>query len=171
MNQGQAIQVKEFTELSGYPVPNVPIVMTRLEVEFLIRMKLSEIVELAQTVTTNLDDAVAMVIKSVRTDLKPDYQPPTDSFDLIAHQADAAIDDWYYTLNAFAKVGVNLDEIFNIVHGANMSKRFPDGTFHRRDDGKIIKPHQWTEPDITAEICRQAEVGSWKCHNDKPKHT
>lgn len=161
MSQSQAVQVKEFTKLSGYPVPNVPSVMSRNDVEFLIRMKLSEVVELAQTVCKNVDEAVAMVKGAVRTDLKPNYLPPEEPHELIAHQADAAIDDWYYTLNAFAKVGVNLDEVFNTVHNANMAKRFPDGTFHRRDDGKIIKPAEWREPDITAEICRQTEFGSW----------
>jgi predicted HAD superfamily Cof-like phosphohydrolase len=37
---------------------------------------------------------------------------------------------------------------FEEVHRSNMAKRFPDGTFHKRDDGKVIKPPGWVEPDL-----------------------
>ena len=81
---------------------------------------------------------------------------------VIAEQADALIDCYYYSLNAAAKKGVNLSKIFQVVHKANMDKRDPvTGKFLRREDGKIIKPKGWMEPDITAEIIRQGNEGSF----------
>lgn len=156
------MKVKVFTEESlGKQLPDKPRAMTYDEVKFLIRMAISEYVELAQTVTTNANDAMLMVASAVNTDLKPHYIPPTNNVELIAHQSDAVVDANYYALNAFAKVGVNLSKIFDVVHGANMAKKFPDGTFHRREDGKVIKPPAWKEPDVNGEIMRQKENGAW----------
>lgn len=88
--------------------------------------------------------------------------PPGDEANVIAEQADAFVDIYYYMLNAAAKKGVNVSAIFDIVHGANMAKRDPaSGKFLTREDGKIIKPKGWQAPDIKAEIQRQLEHGSW----------
>jgi hypothetical protein len=63
---------------------------------------------------------------------------------VIAEQADALVDIYYYSLNCASKKGVNLSSIFGIVHAANMAKRDPaTGQFLRRADGKIIKPEGW----------------------------
>ena len=88
---------------------------------------------------------------------------PNRSHELIAEQGDAFVDIWYYSLNAMAKKGVNLSKIFDLVHGANMAKRDPEtGKFLKRDDGKIIKPKGWRPPNVSAEIKRQIEDGSWQ---------
>lgn len=155
-----ATKVKEFTEQSGYPVPNQPMVMSCDQVKFLIRMQLSEIVEFAQTVMPT-EDAIEFMKSAITTDLKSNYVQPTDPIEIIAQQADAAVDRMYYDFNAFAKHGVNLSKIFNVVHNANMAKKFPDGEFHKREDGKIIKPPGWQEPDIVGEIKNQLEHGTW----------
>jgi hypothetical protein len=56
---------------------------------------------------------------------------------------------------------MDLSTLFDIVHDANMAKKFPDGTFHRRpEDGKILKPGK--EGDVVGEIMRQYCFGSWK---------
>lgn len=145
----------------GVVLPNKPQVMSKEQVRFLIRMCASELVELAQTVCDNSDEAVQMVKDSANTDLKPNYIKPDNEIELIAQQADALVDCWYYGLNGFCKVGVNLSKIFTIVHDANMAKKFDDGKFHKRDDGKIIKPPNWKEPNIIAEIENQINNGSW----------
>jgi predicted HAD superfamily Cof-like phosphohydrolase len=159
--KSEAAQVREFTMGCGRSCPNSPSPMTYDEAKFLIGMMLSEIVELAQTVTSGPDEAVELVRSLVTVDLKRNYVKPNDEIDLIAHQADAAVDCAYYAYDAFAKKGVNLRSIFDVVHKANMDKRFPDGTFHKREDGKIIKPHNWQEPDIRGEVIRQLREGSW----------
>lgn len=35
------------------------------------------------------------------------------------------------------------------VLGANDNKEWPDGTFHHNENGKIIKPEGWVEPDLS----------------------
>jgi predicted HAD superfamily Cof-like phosphohydrolase len=60
-------------------------------------------------------------------------------------------------LNTYVKKGVDLDKLFHLVHEANMRKRWEDGTFHRRGDGKVMKPQGWTEPDLVSEIKRQLQ--------------
>ncbi len=156
-----AEKVRQFTKGCGRECPTEPRVMTRDEVKFLIGMMLSEIVELAQTVTDSADEAVELVRERVAVDLKRNYVKPEDKFQLIADQADAVVDCAYYAHDAFAKTGVNLSRVFDIVHQANMNKRFPDGTFHKREDGKIIKPPGWTEPNIRQEIIEQYQEGSF----------
>lgn len=160
-HQSEAEMVREFTKGCGRECPEHPRPMTKAEVQFLISMMASELVELAQTVCSGPDEAVDMVRDSVRTDLKRDYVAPTDPTDVIAHQADAAVDCEYYLKDAFAKTGVNTRDVFNEVHQANMNKRFPDGEFHKREDGKIIKPPNWKEPNIRAVVERQLRDGSW----------
>ena len=90
-NFSDAEKVKEFTVGCGRTVPDRPRLMTRDEVKILIGMKLSELVELAQTVTDTPTEAVEMVRGLVATDLKTSYIKPTDIVELIAHQADAEV--------------------------------------------------------------------------------
>jgi predicted HAD superfamily Cof-like phosphohydrolase len=155
-----AARVREFTALSGAATPDRPSPMNKDEVKFLIRMCTSELVELAQTVTNSAEEAMVMVRDAVGTDVK-ESELPNNPVAVIAGQADAAVDTWIYILNAFAKKGVNLDPVFDEVHRANMDKRFPDGTFHRREDGKIIKPPEFVEADVKKVIRKQLADGAW----------
>lgn len=145
-------KVMEFTKESGAMVSLLPTPLTKEQVRFLVGMCASELVEMAQTVCDTPEEAMSMVSEGVKVDLNRDYKRPTDKFDVIAEQADAAVDCWYYMLNAFCKTNTNLSRVFDVVHAANMAKKFPDGTFHKRDDGKILKPEGWTPPDIVNEI-------------------
>ena len=63
----------------------------------------------------------------------------------IYEQADAMIDLIYFALGTLAEIGVKPDEIFDIVHEANMSKLFEDGTVHYKGT-KVIKPPHWQDP-------------------------
>lgn len=75
----------------------------------------------------------------------------------IADQADAYIDIIYFAVGGLVEMGVNPENLWSIVHNANMAKVWPDGSVRRREDGKIIKPDGWIAPDtlIEAEIQRQ----------------
>jgi len=154
-----ANKVREFTEGSmNIKCPSKPTPMNSEEVRFIIRMVFSEMYELAQTVT---NDSVKFLQECLDT---IDYSRNVkfnNEKELIGQQFDSFVDAWYYMLNASAKKGVNLCSIFDKVHEANMAKRFSDGTFHRREDGKVIKPDGWKEPDITGEIERQMDQGAW----------
>ncbi len=161
IERSDAEMVYLFTKESGTNVPNKPQLMSPKEVFFLIKMILDEIMELGATVAES-DEVKLNMIKMITesTDLQKIKDVSIE--ELIAEQGDALVDIKYYSLNAAAKKGVNLSKLFEIVHKANMNKRDPvSGKFLKREDGKIIKPIGWKEPDITAEIIRQMKEGSF----------
>jgi len=150
MSQSNYEAVKQFTEESnGTKCPTTPEKMTKEEVSFLLRMVLSEMTELAQTVTSSYEEALDMVKNSVDVDPSSHPKHETDE-EVIADQGDAMVDAWYYMLNSAAKRGINLSKIFDEVHSANMRKKDPEtGKFIRREsDGKILKPKGWYPADI-----------------------
>jgi predicted HAD superfamily Cof-like phosphohydrolase len=151
--------VKKFTEESmGVTLPTRPQPMEEKDVRFIVRMVLSEMLELCCTVTDNEHEAREMLIECVGGVDHPSKFPVKEPVEnLIAEQYDAFVDAWYYMLNTSVKKGVDLDKLFHLVHEANMRKRWEDGTFHRRGDGKVMKPQGWTEPDLVSEIKRQLQ--------------
>ena len=61
-------------------------------------------------------------------------------------QVDALIDTPYLTYGSFVLMGVDPEEVFEIVHRANMGKIFPDGKAHFDPvTHKILKPDDWEE--------------------------
>jgi predicted HAD superfamily Cof-like phosphohydrolase len=77
----------------------------------------------------------------------------------ITEQADAYIDIIYFSLGGLVSMGVEPQKLFDIVQNANMSKLFPDGKPHYREDGKVIKPPEWEDPHtkLEQEIQRQIQ--------------
>lgn len=147
--------VYEFTKESGASICDKPTPMTKDEVYFLIKMMLDEIMELGATVADPLEVKFNMC-KMIINSKNLQHINNVSQEKLIAEQADALVDCYYYSLNAAAKKGINLSDIFKIVHQANMNKRDPiTGKFIKREDGKIIKPDGWKEPDIVEEIKKQ----------------
>lgn len=125
-------------------------------------MIFSEVEELAATVCPEevIDSFLLNCLESRDRCKKFKY---SDDNKVIAAQPDAAVDMWYYCQNVFCKNGVNLSEVFDLVHEANMKKKDPVlGSFiKRKSDGKIMKPRYWKPPDIEGEIKRQTKNGSW----------
>ena len=67
--------------------------------------------------------------------------------DSIYEQADAMIDLMYFALGTLVEMGLEADELFDIVQTANMAKLWPDGKPHYNPkDGKVIKPEGWEDP-------------------------
>ena len=63
-------------------------------------------------------------------------------------QADAMIDLIYFALGTLVEMGVAPDEIFDIVHEANMAKKLSDGgVLLREGSRKILKPPGWEDPE------------------------
>lgn len=75
----------------------------------------------------------------------------------VIDQADAYLDIAYFALGGLVELGVDPGPLFTIVHAANMAKVWPDGTVHKTELGKVIKPPGWVapEPELAAEIGRQ----------------
>jgi len=57
------------------------------------------------------------------------------------------IDLIYFALGTLVEMSVKPDELFKIVHKANMSKIWSDGKAHTDGDGKVIKPPGWQDPE------------------------
>jgi predicted HAD superfamily Cof-like phosphohydrolase len=165
--------VKNFTEESkGIQTPRRPIPMSKESVRFLAKMMISEIVEMLESVESRRDavslahilidednaEKLAMMTSKVEEETKE-----TNDAKIIEAQADAIVDCWYYGLDSAAKHGINLEPIFQLVHGANMAKRNPEtGLFERREDGKVIKPNGWTPADVLSEVDRQMKNGGFE---------
>lgn len=157
--------VKQFTEEStGQKCPPKPEkAMTRKEVDFLIKMVFSECFELYKTIEKNdnsVETSLKIILEKAIEDEKKKQQQnsvPDSETSVIADQADAGADIIYYLANGFSKIGVNLGSVLQTVHQANMAKKFPDGTFHRNQEGKVIKPNNWKEPNIKKCIIDQQQ--------------
>src|SRR3989338_5086048 len=141
--KSNAEAVREFTEgASGIPCPVCPSELAYGEVQFIIRMVMSEMCELAATVTKNNDECDSLMNLCLDTTDKSHLNfKYENNFSRIGAQADAMVDAWYYMLDTAAKHGINLSTVFDVVHEANMNKRDPvSGKFLRREsDGKVIK--------------------------------
>ena len=156
MSNRDSDKVAQFTREAGFKIPDKPVPLSNEKVEFITKMVISELMELAVTVS---DDPVAFVRSCLKTDLPKKTAAAFTAAELIAEQADALTDINYYIYDTAARHGINLGKVFDIVHAANMAKKWSDGQFHRRDDGKIIKPDGWKEPNIVGEIERQLREG------------
>jgi predicted HAD superfamily Cof-like phosphohydrolase len=157
-------RVKEFTEASGFPCPSHPTPMSKEASLFLTKMILDEVLEFLVPLMTAAE--AKQTLRELVADAKVEelYQhgQKVDSTTVLTEQMDALIDVQYYMLNAACKHGMNIDHVFDLVHAANMAKRDPmTGQFIKRDDGKILKPDGWKEPDVKGEVVRQCSLGSW----------
>jgi len=54
----------------------------------------------------------------------------------------------YVVYGTAEELGIPLDKVFNAIHAANMRKVWDDGTVHRNDYGKVIKPPNHQKADI-----------------------
>jgi predicted HAD superfamily Cof-like phosphohydrolase len=81
-----------------------------------------------------------------------------DHEEATTEQVDAMIDLIYFALGTLVEMGIKPEEFFEIVHKANMSKVWPDGTVHYNASGKTIKPPTWEDPheQIRSAIKRNA---------------
>ncbi|MCM3784344.1 HAD family hydrolase [Neobacillus mesonae] len=80
-----------------------------------------------------------------------------DEAETVVDQADAMIDLIYLALGTLVEIGVKPDALFDIVHNANMSKLWPDGTVHYDPiTNKVVKPPTFVRPEpmLQAEIER-----------------
>lgn len=80
----------------------------------------------------------------------------------LVDQVDAQIDIAYVNYGGLARLGIDADPLFKIVHDANMTKLFPDGKAHYDEQGKLMKPPTFVrpEPELHKAIERQQFHGT-----------
>lgn len=159
----RSTQVKLFTEQSmNIELPKVPRKMTREEILFIVKMNVEELQELLCTIKNPNENVKELLINIVNMSNMPTISMDNKSdIEIMAEQVDAFVDIDYYNCNASAKVGYNVDDIFDVVHQANMNKKFQDGTFHKNSEGKIIKPPNWKEPNVVNVVKLWHDNGTW----------
>lgn len=69
--------------------------------------------------------------------------------------ADAIADLLYVVYGAACASGIAMSAIFEEVHRSNMSKIWPDGTVHKNEHGKVIKPETYSPADLEHHIAMQ----------------
>jgi predicted HAD superfamily Cof-like phosphohydrolase len=162
-NPGWPASVAQFTKAAALaPLPSEPTPINKAKVTWLCSMVMSELYELACTVSPAEDNKTE---KEVALELLQDAfnkidknGDPYSSEPIIqaAQQADAIVDLTYYSLNVAAAHCIDLEPVFALVHQANMAKvDAKTGIVRRSEDGKIQKPPGWTPPDIESELKRQ----------------
>jgi predicted HAD superfamily Cof-like phosphohydrolase len=68
--------------------------------------------------------------------------------------ADALADILYVVYGAGVTFGIDLEEVYSEVHRSNMTKVWPDGTVHRRSDGKVEKPPTYSRADVSGVLSK-----------------
>lgn len=92
--------------------------------------------------------------------LKLIYEEYTELEDAITEKhlvgiADALTDILYVTYGTGLAYGIDLDKCFEEVHRSNMSKLGADGNPLYREDGKVLKGPNYTEPNLKEVINKQ----------------
>ena len=147
-------RIREFTQAtSDVPLPVRPQMMSREQVHFLVKMHCEELKELLATVYDSEVDIQEKLVAISHQSRNPQIRVFKNDTDVIANQVDALVDIDYFSGNAASKVGWDMDEVFDVVHEANMAKKHEDGTFHKVD-GKVTKPPGWTPPDVEKVVRR-----------------
>lgn len=78
--------------------------------------------------------------------------------------ADALADLRYVINGAALECGIDLDVVGDEVHRSNMTKIWPDGTVHYREDGKVLKPPTYSPANIRNALRIQKPIdpeGKW----------
>lgn len=124
--------------------------------EFMVAMGKRVAVIPGDALKDDLDLAVKLIQEEVNEELLPavrDFSNPQfDKTAMLVEILDGAVDSVYVIYQLCNTLGLPFDEAFAEVHRSNMAKRAPDGTVHYREDGKVLKPHGWTPPNLRAII-------------------
>lgn len=140
-------QVREFSSLAGN-LPKTPTIASKQQIKFIIRMVMSEMAELAVTQVdhNSIHEFLHECVNEI--DVPKKITVSDNEVEVIAEQQDAIADAIYYCVDWSARRGVNIGTLLEVIHQSNMDKKWSDGKFHVRDDGKVMKPIGWKAPDI-----------------------
>lgn len=92
------------------------------------------------------NDTVALRIELIAEELNELFDA-CENKDIV-EVADALTDILYVTYGAGHSFGIDLDKCFTEVQRSNMSKLGEDGKPIYRDDGKVLKGPNYSEPDL-----------------------
>lgn len=144
-------QVSEFHEVANQPILKVPTIPSDDRVRLRLRLIAEEVSEILYSSLSMTEDK----FKELKTLLNTLIDTSEVSVDIV-ELADGLADTDYVVEGTRLEFGINGPPIAAEVHRSNMAK-FGDGC-RFREDGKILKPPDWTPPDILGELKKQG----WK---------
>ena len=125
-----------------------PIAWSPQDARYRAGFKLEELVEFLRAASNSeedFDSSVAYLHKALDKAADKVRSKSQAEVSLVG-QVDALIDTLYFTYGSFVLMGVDPEQLFDIVHRANMGKIFPDGKAHFDPvTHKILKPDDWEE--------------------------
>jgi predicted HAD superfamily Cof-like phosphohydrolase len=95
------------------------------------------------TEVLELRDRIRVVIDRMKLDV--------DFVNLVHEQADLD----FVNEGLRLEMGVKGEPVEEEVFQANMRKRWPDGTFHRTTEGKVLKPDGWKPANVRDVMLKQ----------------
>lgn len=143
--------VKEFHEVYGMPDLLEEEESATLDIGDRLHMRMSLILE----EVTELVEAVYGVESAALLEgiLEEILETDRENRDLV-ETADALADLVYVIYGMALETGISLPSVLGEVQRSNMSKLMPDGSVRRREDGKILKGPNFSEPDIAFALKR-----------------
>jgi predicted HAD superfamily Cof-like phosphohydrolase len=86
------------------------------------------------------------------------YLPLSNKNADLVRIADGLADLLYVIYGCALEFGIPLDACFEEVHRSNMTKLWPDGTAHYREDGKVLKPDTYTKADLVKVLLLNSDL-------------
>jgi len=139
-------KVKQFNSLVGSPSCDTPTLPKLNETKYFLTLVKSAIERLNILSSGDSTSQRGLRIKLLAEEMG-EYLEAEIQNDLV-EISDALTDLHYIASGTEAVYGLPGEEIFNHVHDTNMAKVWEDGKVHYREDGKVLKPDNWTAPDI-----------------------
>lgn len=144
--------VREFMLAAGQQVRSKPTSPSQGELALRVTLLLEEVLELAEASGVSVMDFEGneMTMDAIIVQAGGEFDESR-----LCDVADAIADISYVNYGAALTFGIDMEPIEQFVQNANMAK-FGEGGY-RRDDGKWMKPPDWTGPEenIKQEIARQ----------------
>ena len=141
-------KVKEFHSVMDESTQEEPIAWIPQDARYRAGFKLEELVEFLRAASNSEEDfnsSVAYLHQALDKAADKVRSKSQAEVSLVG-QVDALIDTLYFTYGSFVLMGVDPEQLFDIVHRANMGKIFPDGKAHFDPvTHKILKPDDWEE--------------------------
>jgi predicted HAD superfamily Cof-like phosphohydrolase len=107
-----------------------------------------------QTVDQNNPDQFDLYLKLIREEAA-ELQTAVDTNDKI-EQLDALIDILVVTIGAIHSMGADAEGAWKEVMRTNFAKiDHETGKVRKREDGKVLKPQDWTAPDLKPFISKK----------------
>lgn len=147
MNDSQ-VRVADFHMKSGLTVNLSPTIPSREDLYLRSKLLLEETLEFINAAGFDVEITPSGQIH---------VESSGDAPDLI-EMADAIADIDYINMGNAVTLGIDAEKVSVEVHRSNMTKLFPDGTFHKNDYGKVIKPETYERPQIVRVLKEQG----WK---------